>query len=71
MYTKSQKHKQCPVVREMEKSTNSIWLKMGRRRGEQARLESRGCDDKGNKLALNTVSILFREMFKHRDLAVV
>lgn len=37
----SQKHKQCPVVREMEKSTNSIWRKMGRRHGEQARLESR------------------------------
>lgn len=57
MHKKSQKHKQCPVLREMEKSTNSIWRRMGegvKRTGKAG--EQEGCDDRGNRLALNAAA---------------
>lgn len=57
MNTKPWKHKQYRGVREIDKSTNSIWQRVGEgvermgKAGEQGR-----SDDKGMKLVLNAVA---------------
>lgn len=63
MNKKPWKHKQYHGVREIEKSTSSIWQRMGVERMGKAG-EQEGSDDKGKKLALNAVAFCFERCLR-------